>query len=230
MSLSDSYATPQLYRALIHKSDPGQDEEVHGDLLAVSRYLEYKLHTFFNKDDELTLRYFDAPIKVAPNAWSASGVGYAEMENPFRYMQSGPYISVDPIADITGMEIFVDDNRDGSYSTELITSDYILLPRNALVGPEPRPYDTLVRSNGSNWVPGANLKINAIWGWPAVPKAIERACIHITAILRIESPRATSSVDVMDRAVGASKECQDIIHNLLKPYKKQPGFGNSGVR
>lgn len=232
--LSDAYATPQLYRALIHKSDPGQDEDVRGDLLAVSRYLEGKLHTFFNKDDELTLRYFDAPIRMNnnswSNAWTASGIGYAEMENPFRYMQGGPLISIDPIADITGLEIFVDTNRDYAYSTLLASTDYILLPRNALVGPEPRPYDTLSRTNNSNWVPGANLKINAIWGWPAVPKAIERACVHITAILRIESPRATSSVDVMDRAVGASKECQDIVHNLMRSYNKQPSFGNSGVR
>lgn len=230
MSLTDAYGTPALYRALIHKSDPGQDEEVRGDLLAVSRYLEYKLHTFFNKDDALTFRYFDAPLRIVDRPWTQSGIGFAESENPYRYMQGGPYVSVDPIASLTGLQIFTDDNRDNTYVTQLATTDYLLLPRNALVGPEPRPYDTIARTNNSNWVPGANLKINAIWGWPSVPKAIERACIHITAILRIESPRATNSIDQMDNVVGTSKECNDIIHNLLKPYRKQPSFGASIIR
>lgn len=225
MTLSDSYGTPALYRNLIHKSDPGHDEDIRGDLAAMSRYLEYKLKDFFNKDDELTVRYFDAPSKTMPNAWSSGS--YAEAENPYRYLRGEPYIYIDSIASITGLVIAVDDNRDLSYSTILASNQYLLHPRNALVGPEPRPYQYLARPTGSNWVPGANLKITAIWGWPAVPQPIIRACIHLTAILRIESPRATNSIDQMDNAVGASKECQDILHNMLKPYKRQVGFGNS---
>src|SRR4051812_22320857 len=175
MTLSDAYATPGLYRNLIHKSDSGQDEELRGDLLAVSRYLEYKLKDFFNKDDELTVRYFETTSKSVVSAWSSSGIGYAESENPYRYLRGEPYVNVDSIADITGLIIAVDDNRDLSYSTILNPSQYLLHPRNALVGPEPRPYQYIARPAGSNWTPGANLKITAIWGWPAVPKPIERA-------------------------------------------------------
>lgn len=228
MSLSDAYASPGLYRNLIHKSDPGQDEDVRGDLEAVSRYLEYKLHQYFNKTDDLEVRYFDAPTKVSPlPAWSS--VGWAESENPYRYLQGGPYIDIEPICDITGLIVQVDTNRDLTYPTTLTASEYVLLPRNALTGPEPKPYSSIIKPNQSNWAPGAGLKITAIWGWPSVPKAIQRACVHLTAILRIESPRATNSIDNMDNVVGASKECQDILHNIMKPYRRQPSFGGSGT-
>jgi len=219
MALSDPYATPQQYRLSIHKTDQDEEEELLRDLIGVSRVMEKELHTFFNKDDQLVFRYYDAPYTAGANPWM--GTSYAEAENPWRHLRGEPYLYPDPIADATGIEIWVDSNRDETYSTQLTPTDYLLLPRNALVGPEPLPYKYIARRDNNNWVPGANFKIKAIWGWPAVPVAIERACIHITAILRIESPRATATIDQMGSAIGASKECQDILGKLMKPYKRE---------
>lgn len=222
MTLSDPYATPGQYRLSVRKTDNGKDEDILEDLIAVSRHIESCLHTFFNRDDELVIRYFDVPYTINRNPWYNHGVGYAESENPWLYMRGEDTVEVDPIADITGLEIFVDTNRDETYSQQLVISDYILLPRNALVGPEPKPYYILRKSTNTNWVPGANLKINAIWGWPQVPKPIERAVIQLTGILRIETPRATARITDLDGTIKASKECQEIIHSLMKPYNKQP--------
>lgn len=220
MSLSDAYATPGQYRASIHKSDPSQDEDLLVDLEAISRIVEAELHEFFNKDDNLVIRYYDARFSPLNNAWLGSGVGYAESENPWRYLRGEPFLDVDPIADITGMQIHLDINRDETYTQLLTTADYILLPRNALVGPEPKPYTQLMRTNNGVWVPGANFKINAIWGWPQVPKAIQRATIQLAALLRIETPRAYSSIDHLSGAMAASQECQDIITSLKRAYKR----------
>lgn len=228
MGITDAYATPQMYRALLHSSDPGQDEDIQGDLLAITRYLERYLHVFFNKDDDLVTRYYTPTNRVrSPNPWysaGGSGIGFAETENPWLHVRGEPILNIDPIADTTGMSIVVDTDRDGSYVGEspLSASDYILLPRNALVGPEPGPYTSISRPVGFTWVPGCEVKITAIWGWPAVPKAIERATVHLTGILRIETPRATSRISEMDGTIAASKACQDILQSLAKTaYKRQ---------
>jgi len=220
MPLSDAYATPQLYRAVIHKLDERVDDDIQGDLLAVSRYMEHRLHTFFNKDDTLKTRYFTPAFKIVGG--SSNGAGWAESENPWMHLRGYPYLQIDPIADVTGLVITVDTDRDGDFADEtaLVSADYVLLPRNALVGPEPLPYTYIQQRNDFHWQPYSEVKIDAIWGWPAVPKAVERACCHLTALLRIETPRATT-ITQMEQSIGASKECQAILDNLMSAYKVQ---------
>lgn len=64
-------------------------------------------------------------------------------------------------------------------------------------------------------------EVTAIFGWPAVPKGIERATIDLTAILRLESPRATSHItESIDTVVGTSFEAQKIVDELSRVYAK----------
>jgi hypothetical protein len=219
MALSDAYSTAASYREALTKRDSGKDEDVDADLLAISRFLERKLHTFFNKDDAAVVRYF-MPLQRAVRD------GWAEAENPWRYLRGNQYLHVDPIASTVGLQIIVDTDRDNNYADEtaLATADYILYPRNALAGPEPKPYTEIIRSDNSVWLPGAEVKITAIWGWPAVPMVIQRVCNQLCGILRFESPRARA-ISEIDGAMAASREAQSIIENLQRAYMKNPGWG-----
>ena len=100
MPVSDPYADPPTYRAVVTKSDSGSDAEVLQDLVAISRYLDRRLGRFFSKDaapvarmyraraillgrqskvlDILAIRYrlvFAAPQRVRPGTHRCDGEG-----------------------------------------------------------------------------------------------------------------------------------------------------------
>ena len=219
MAITDAYATPALYRTLLSGTDSRKDEEIIDDLVACSRLIDRKLHTFFSKDDSLAIRYYMPQYKVRDSSY---GIYWAESENPWRHLQGTTTLAVDPIASITGLEIAIDENLDSTYTKILTTNDYLLLPRNALVSTEPKPYTTIQLVNDDYWRPATEVRVTAIFGWPAVPKAIERACVHLAGILRLESPRATRTIQYGDTSTQTSRIADDVLEGLLKAYKVQP--------
>lgn len=202
MAITDAYATNQQYKAIIGKSTGDNDSEIDANLVGVSRYLDRRLGRTagFNKDTTAVARRF----------------------YPTSTFQKTLF--VDDIASTSGLVVKIDDNQDGTAEITLTqTTDYELMPFNAAVGPETRPYDRLYlptnRVSRTSW--DALVEITALWGWPAVPRAIIDATIQLTAILRIEGPRATSQiVQSMDTVVGASFEAQRIIDNLMRAYAR----------
>lgn len=221
MAIDDAYSTPQLYREVMTKRDSGRDEGITDDLIATSRYIERCLHTFFTKDDEPVARYYTPSHTTMRDGW-------AEAENPWMYLKGEQYLHTDPIASIVDLEIVVDTDRDFDYNDEtpLASNSYILLPRNALTGPEPKPYTEIMKTDLSVWTPGAEVKVTAIFGWPAVPKAIQSLCNQLCGILRFESPRARSITEI-DSTMEASADAQKILYEFKRAYKKQLGFGIS---
>lgn len=221
MAIDDAYSTPQAYRDALTKRDAGKNEDIEADLLATSRYLERCLHTFFTKDDEPVARYYTPKHTTMKDGW-------AEAENPWMYLKGEQYLHTDPIASLVDLEVVVDTDRDFDYNDEtpLASNSYILLPRNALTGPEPAPYTDIMKTDLSVWTPGAEVKVTAVFGWPQVPKVIERLTIQLCGILRFESPRARAITEI-DSTMEASRDAQAIIHEFKRAYRKQLGFGIS---
>lgn len=213
MALSDPYATVAQYVAEVTKSDSSDNARIAAHLLAMSRVLDSELGRCFNKDDTAVARYFNAEER---------GYDYERCG----YLRS---LEVDDIADGEDLVIAIDTGRDGTYATTLEASDYQLRPRNALVQAEPRPYTEIflpgyTGATRGAWLPGEDLRITAKWGWPSVPQAIVTACIQLTAILRMESPRASQQMSAPNMVVRTSKEAQDIIDRLMQPYGKTAGI------
>jgi hypothetical protein len=197
MAVTDAYETAANYRAAIDKVDTGEDAEVLTDLTAVSRYMERRLGRFFTKDASAVDRYY-------------IGTGYRELY-------------VDDLVSVTSIKI--DTDRDGSFADEtaLATTDYELLPRNAAAGSEPAPYSCIYIPDWSTkgvWTSGAKVNVNGVFGWPAVPEAIKRGCIHLTAILRLETPRASATVSEIGQLVQMSPKAVGIIDDLIRHYSK----------
>lgn len=196
MALSASYATAGEYRQAIKRQDAGDDPTIGEDLIAVSRLVEKQTGRFFNVDDTAVARVFVVP-------------------------QTSSKLWIEDMAE-TPDSIMIDDDTDGVFENEI--TDYELLPLSAALGPEQEPY---TRVNLPPWSTrqlfrcGQRVQITGKWGWPAVPATVKRAVIELTAILRLETPRATRQIPELDTAIEASPEAQSIVRRLTDAYKKQ---------
>jgi hypothetical protein len=196
VAISDSYETAANYRAATGKTDTGQDAEILKDLEAISRYLEGKLNRFFNKDAAAVARIY------IPN-------------------KNTKIITVDDMSEAPSL-VRVDTDDDGQYATTLAATDYEIIPLNADKSPEPRPWYQIRLLNWgdvSYFYEGERIEVTTKYGWPAVPEAVKRATIHLTAILRLESPRATSRIAELGEVIEASPIAQGIIRQLTDQYK-----------
>ena len=100
------------------------------------------------------------------------------------YYGCGSIVYVDDISTATGLLVEVDQGDDGTYETSLtINTDFILHPFNAAAEWPIRPFTRIQLLNGalSHFTPLSsgrpNVKVTAKYGWPAVPDAVERACV-----------------------------------------------------
>ncbi len=198
-AVTDAYATAAEYRAAIGKTDTGSDAQILLDLTAISRYLEGKLERFFNKDAADVTRVYIVPA-------------------------SGTELRIDDLS-TTPTSIKIDEDGDGSFDDEtaLTSSDYELLPLNADKGPEPRPFTRIGLTSWGDygsWTKGQRVQVTGKFGWPAVPQAIKTACIQLTGILRLETPRATSRVAELADVIEASPEAQRLIFQLQDNYRR----------
>lgn len=197
MSISAAYAAPAEYRRVVGMTDAGLDADIAADLMAVSRYLDGEMRRFFTRDASPVIRIF-APAHDGKNL---------------------------AVSDLSGPPtlVRVDTAGNGTFSTTLAAADYILLPLDAPLNPEPWPF-TSMQLTGLGLV-GAfsvnqRVEITARWGWPAVPEPIRRAAIHITAILRLETPRATKRIAELGDTVETSPQAQNIVRQLTNQYKR----------
>ena len=223
MAVTDALCSAATYRNIITKTDTGDDAAILTDLKAVSRFLELKLGRFFTQDAAAVDR-----IYRVPSPRSAPPLNWAESENPWKYGNVARILYVDDIASTTGLTIKVDEDSDGSFSDESAwaTTDYELWPENAPLGPEPAPYTAIAIPEWSSkgaFYANQRVQVHAIFGYPSVPPAIERAVAHLTGILRLESPRATSRVNEMGEIMSTSKQARDIIEQLTRQYRKTVG-------
>jgi hypothetical protein len=199
MAIGDSYATVPTYRTVIDKSDAGEENEIADDLNAVSRFLDLELGRHFTLD----------AVAVARD---------------FRPVAGLDYLAIDDLAASPTL-VQVDDSDSGTPSVTITIGNYELWPLNATKGPEPRPYTRIYIPTWSvrePWVRGRLVRITGQWGWPAVPKAIERATCHLTAILRLETPRAQSQVTELGQVFGSSMQARQIVERLAQAYSRKP--------
>lgn len=203
MAIGDAYATAAEYLAVTDRVDASENTIIERDLKAVSRHIDAELGrpSGFNKDAAATVRIYDP---------SSSLGAFARLY-------------IEDLVELGGSgSITIDTGRDNTFATTLPTTDYELLPRNASVGPEARPYDTIeLTSWGTRgvFVPGQRVKVTGIHGWPAVPAAIVAATIELTRIVRLESPRSTTRVNEMQQVISTSRAAQGIIDKLLERYR-----------
>lgn len=212
MAIGDAYVTAEVYRQRIRKNSSAADLEIDRDLLAVSRYINRitgYTSTGFNADASDVTRYQLVPA-------GNRGMDTLWIDSP---------LSAAPTS------VTVDTDADGDFTDETAldltqpTGDVLFLPFNRGEGPEARPISgfRLTSWNSSEvqfWPPGHIVRIIGKAGWPAIPKQIEAATIELTAIWRLESPRATEQVTEIDQVTRVSNEAQRIVRGLTSTFKR----------
>jgi hypothetical protein len=127
--------------------------------------------------------------------------------------------------------ITIDEEGDGTYGKTLVSTEYQLQPTNR-TAPEPVPV-TMIRALGVfEWpVPLIDqdqldrVKITGVWGWPAVPAAVKRACLLQTARIarRQESPLGVAGFGEFG-AIRVSSQPDPDLRAMLAPYRILDGF------
>lgn len=93
-------------------------------------------------------------------------------------------ITVDDFWTTEGLIIEIDTNGDGSFSTVLVPSDYILEPLNGMVAGQPGWPFNRIRLRGSSVLFGgwqglcdwySSVRVTAKWGWATVPDNVKQA-------------------------------------------------------
>lgn len=197
MALTDPYATANQYRAAMGSGGTGSPAELEQDLEAISRWMER---------DPLGGRVFTKADSASARLYYGDGSGI---------------LTVQPISILTGLAVKVDTDRDGDFSDEtaLAATEYQARPINALVDGEPVTELHIPSWSGQGaWPDGSLIQVTAVWGWPAVPVAIVRACIHLTALLRMEGQRATNRINDMGEVLSSNREARGIVERLARAY------------
>lgn len=220
--LDDPYASFEEYAQITPTSiTAAHKPTVDRQLVSVSRFLDLELfgdaRRTFNQTPAAEARVYMPTHR---------GRVYPEAENPFRGSRATRYLGVDPIATATGVVIKIDKARDGSFTAEaaLALNDFELLPRNADKGPEPRPFVEVFLTEYGNevaWPLGSRVEVVAVYGWPAVPRAITDATLELVRLLRMEGPRATTQITDLaggGATLAASRGAQRIVSDLKRHY------------
>jgi len=198
MAIGDAYATAAEYRAVTGMVDTSQDTAILNSLKSISRHVEFKCRRFFNKDSADQTRIYVVPADCS-TLWIDD-------------MSAAP------------TSIKIDEDLDGTYETTLAATDFELWPLNALLEPEPRPYMQICLTPWGDraiFSKGERVQVIGKFGWPAVPESIKQATIHLAAILRLESPRATTRIPEMGDVIGTSPEAQHILRQIVDKYKRR---------
>jgi hypothetical protein len=204
MAWSDPYADAEEYRAAIKPdADDTNDASILLDLNAISRYLEGKLGRVFNQDAS------DTTAILVPSGFGGS-------------VRIGDYAAVPT-------SVLLDLDGDGTPETAVDSADFEMHDLDAPTRAEPWPYTRLVATSWGargGWATGVRLALVGKRGWPAVPAGVKAATIQLTALWRLESPRATARIPEMggEQAL-ASVDAQRLLRTLVDQYRDGHSWG-----
>lgn len=169
MTVTNGYCTLAQVRLALggtySASDTGDDPMIELAIESASRDI----------DDELGFRIWQDTTVATRTFFAESPLLVDLYEQPDDSMKAG-------ISTVTGLIVKTDDDGDGTFETTLtIATDFQLEPVNAATNSPVEPY-TSIRAVGdhafprlSNGRPG--VQVTAKFGFPAVPKWAESACL-----------------------------------------------------
>lgn len=140
------------------------------------------------------------------------------------YAATDPYcLRVDDISTASGLLIYSDVDGDGVYENTWAATDYELTPYNAAL--EGWPFTKIeTRLTGANWFPSTRkgVKITGAFGWAAVPKPVNRACVLQSTRLfkRYVTPLGQAGASAIGTITLSIPSLDPDVRMLLEQYKK----------
>lgn len=150
MPWAPDYVDAATLAAYVRVEDVEDEAEMSVAIAAASRAIDHYTHRQFGSEAAPVARYYTARWDAATSRW---------------------VVHVDDIPDADGVEVHVDTDGDGTFSTAI--TGFTLGPRNAL--PDGVPY---TRISAHGLVPTLDsVRVTARFGWASVPKVVEQACL-----------------------------------------------------
>lgn len=137
------------------------------------------------------------------------------------------YVDVDDLAG-TAITLQTDDQADGAFDITWSTADYQLEPLNGKLAGQTWAF-TRIRAADNYLFPVENglalVKVTGVWGWPAIPQAIEYATIMQSQRLfkRLDSPTGILGFGDMG-AVRVTRQLDPDVAEMVNPFRRD-GFG-----
>lgn len=140
------------------------------------------------------------------------------------YIPTGRYerLRVDDLTAVVSVKI--DDGLDGTFSTTLEAKDYQLEPLNNIRAGITFPYNILVPFEDGYWpmeYGRATVRVEATYGWPAVPASVKQATIlHASRLFtRYDSPLGVAGFGDMG-IMRVSRFADPDVELLLRPFRR----------
>lgn len=204
MAVVNGYCTLAQVKAALRITDNTDDTLIEGSIEAGSRLIDgYTLRNFYQSGT--VSRLFTAPDPL--------------------------YCPIDDLAG-TAITIQTSSQANGTFDVTFAASDYQLEPLNGNLDGIAWAYDR-IRAVGDYAFPmisaslgeQALVKVTGVFGWPAVPKAIEQATILQAArhFKRYDSPLGVAGFGDFG-VVRVSRFLDADVQMLVDPYKKMRLF------
>ena len=144
-------------------------------------------------------------------------------------------LELGPFCDLVSLtSLKTDNDGDGTFEVTWSPADYQLLTgdgtANVNAAPEPRPYEKIVATRGLTFPVWANtgyfgrpnrIEVTGLWGWPAVPDPVRRACRLLAAELFKLKDAPFGVAGVADIGVVRVRDNPKAMR-LLTRYRKYP--------
>jgi hypothetical protein len=204
MAITNGYCTLAQVKAALRITDSTDDTLIEGSIEAASRLIDgYTARNFYQSGT--VARLFTAPDPL--------------------------YCPVDDLAG-TAITIQTSTQADGVFDVTFAITDYQLEPLNGVLDGIVFPYSR-IRAVGDYAFPvlsaalgeQALVKVTGVYGWPAVPDAIEQATILQAArhFKRYDSPLGVAGFGDFG-VVRVSRFLDADVQMLVDPYKKMRLF------
>lgn len=201
MAITNGYCTLAQVKAALRITDSTDDTLIETSVESASRLIDgYAMRSFYNGG-------------TAARVFTATDALYAQID------------------DLAGTAITLQTSSlaDGVFDVTWQATDYQLEPLNGTLDGIGWAYDR-IRAVGDYTFPTTNallsdeqalVRVTGVWGWPAVPKAIETAAmIQASRIFkRFDSPLGVAGFGDFG-AVRVSRFLDPDVEQLVMPYRK----------
>ena len=169
---------------------------------------------------------YEATIEAASRAIDGfCGRRFYQLATTTRYFTAddSAYLEIDDLVSISSNGLTTDSDGDRTYEDTWATTDYDLMPFNASDISWPYTYiETTPAGLLSFPTTRKGIKIAGTWGWPAVPDAVNEACL-LQAARYAKRPAAPFGFDLGGADQGAALRIPQIdpdVKGLLAPYRR----------
>lgn len=200
---SPDYVTAGELAAYVRIGDTADDVQLGIAIAAASRSIDRFTRRQFGVVAAPVARYYPGRVDPATGRW---------------------VLDVDDLMSSTGLAVDVDTAGDGTYSGAV--TDYTLTPRNAVA--DGRPWTGLVVDGTSTVTPTTapgSVRVTALWGWTAVPDAVQQGCLLQASrlIARRDSPFGVAGSPDAGSEVRLLARVDPDLEVSLAPYRR-PGW------